>query len=148
VLGSALAQTKRSIKSALLDQAVLAGVGNIYADEALHMAGIHPARRADGLRADEIANLAQSIAGVLAAAIAAGGSTLRDYADANGRPGSYQTAHAVYGRAGQPCLTCGTLLASRLLAQRTTVWCPHCQPARTAVRFRSYAHLCSVATRS
>ena len=123
-----LASTRRAIKAALLDQAVLAGVGKIYADEALFLAAIAPTRRADRLHADDFDRLAASIRQVLAASIASGGSTLRDFLDGDGRPGAYRDRHAVYGRGGSPCLICGTKLRSGLVGQRTTVWCPTCQP--------------------
>ena len=129
-LHGALANANRPIKAALLDQAVLAGVGNIYADESLHLAGINPRIRARRLRSAQLESLAAAIRAVLTQAVAAGGSTLRDYADSDGRPGSFQTRHAVYGRAGEPCRVCARPLASALLAQRTTVWCRDCQPAR------------------
>lgn len=125
-----LADTDRSIKAALLDQAVLAGVGNIYADESLFVAHIHPRRPARLLRAEEVARLADAIRQILSQAVEAGGSTLRDYADANGEPGAYQAQHLVYGRGGEACRQCSGRLAAGLLAQRTTVWCPSCQPAR------------------
>ncbi len=130
-LAAALTNTDRPIKAAILDQAVLAGVGNIYADESLHLARIHPRIRARRLALPQVDALAAAIRHVLAQAVAAGGSTLRNYTDADGRPGSFQSRHAVYGRAGESCLTCSSPLASALLAQRTTVWCPHCQPTRS-----------------
>jgi formamidopyrimidine-DNA glycosylase len=126
-LAEALASTRRHIKAALLDQAVLAGVGNIYADESLFLAGIRPRRLAIGLRPTEIDALAAAIRQTLSSSIATGGSTLRDYRDANGQAGSSQLAHAVYGRAGDPCIRCTTRLKSAQVAQRTTVWCPRCQ---------------------
>lgn len=131
-LRTALTSAHRPVKAALLDQSVLAGVGNIYADEALFLAGVHPAAIAARLPAEAISRLAEAIRSVLGAAVQAGGSTLRDYADANGTPGAYAASHRVYGRAGLPCLTCGQTLSRSLLAQRTTVWCPHCQPRRQA----------------
>lgn len=120
----------RCIKAVLLDQAVLAGVGNIYADEALHRAAINPRRPGNSIRAHEWSLLAAAIRSILAAAIYARGSTLRDYRDASGAPGGAQTLHRVYGRGGQPCLTCGKTLKSATIAQRTTVYCPTCQPIR------------------
>ncbi len=129
-LRSALAGSKRAIKAALLDQGVLAGVGNIYADESLFRSGINPRFRADRLSDEQVALLASSIREILTHAVSDGGSTLRDYADAEGKPGSYQSRHAVYGRGGLPCQTCGRMLATGLLVQRTTVWCRGCQPAR------------------
>jgi formamidopyrimidine-DNA glycosylase len=126
-LAEAIANSRRHIKAALLDQAVLAGVGNIYADESLFLASIRPKRLAKALKASEIAALAAAIRQTLANSIATGGSTLRDYRDANGQAGSSQLTHAVYGRAGDLCIRCGSGLKSAQVSQRTTVWCPHCQ---------------------
>jgi len=117
-----------SIKAALLDQSRLAGVGNIYADESLFVAGIHPGRSAGSLTPSEIERLCAAIRGILAAAIDLGGSTVRDYADGEGNSGSAQTVHAVYGRPGLPCTRCKTTLQRSTEAQRTTVHCPNCQP--------------------
>lgn len=131
VRGSALAarlvRTARPIKAALLDQAVVAGVGNIYADEALFAARIPPALRADRLDAASSRVLAREIRRILRAAIERGGSTIRDYRDASGNAGGYQLVHKVYGRGGEPCRRCRTALAQSQVAQRTTVWCPRCQ---------------------
>jgi len=127
-LGDALAGTGRALKACLLDQRVLAGVGNIYADEACWAAELCPARPGRSLGAAEVRRLAASIRRTLRSAIRAGGSTLRDFVDAEGSPGSYRASHAAYGRAGEPCRRCGRTLASGTLAQRTTVWCPGCQP--------------------
>lgn len=127
-LRAALARSERPIKSALLDQGVLAGVGNIYADEALFDARVHPAEASGALAADRVARLAASIRATLHRAIACGGSTLRDYRDADGAPGGFAARHAVYGRGGLPCRRCGVVLVSAVLAQRTTTWCPACQP--------------------
>lgn len=126
-LTSGLANTTRPVKAALLDQRVLAGVGNIYADEALFRARICPRRKADRLTRDELTRLSASLRLVLAEAIAAGGSTLRDFADADSIPGAYQHSHQVYGRGGQPCPVCGRILKAVQIAQRTTVFCPACQ---------------------
>ena len=126
-LAAAVAGSRRPIKSALLDQAAIAGVGNIYADEALFAAGVRPTRLASRLGAAEIARLASTIRHTLSCAVEAGGSTLRDFLAPDGQPGSYQNSHSVYGRAGLPCVTCATRLRSATVAQRTTVWCPHCQ---------------------
>ncbi|HVU65106.1 MAG TPA: bifunctional DNA-formamidopyrimidine glycosylase/DNA-(apurinic or apyrimidinic site) lyase [Phycisphaerales bacterium] len=123
-----LINTRRTVKAALLDQRVIAGVGNIYADEALFAAGLHPAYPTKHLTATQTRRLAFAIRKTLRAAIRKGGSTLRDYADAEGRPGSYKASHRVYGRAGLPCVICHHKLRSCVLAQRTTVWCPSCQP--------------------
>ncbi len=122
-----LGDSHRAIKAALLDQGVVAGVGNIYADEALFESRIDPRRPAGSLSADEAAALARAIRRVLARAVKARGSTLRDYRDGDGAPGAFQRAHSVYGRAGEPCRSCGAPLASGLLGQRTSVWCPACQ---------------------
>jgi formamidopyrimidine-DNA glycosylase len=133
VLNAAAGESARSIKAVLLDQAVLAGVGNIYADEALFAAGISPRRKARSLSHDEWGLLAHKVRFVLAAAIEAKGSTLRDYRGATGEEGQAQSLHKVYGRGGEPCFICGTALRSLTLAQRTTVYCPTCQ-GRSASR--------------
>ena len=122
-----LAGVRRPIKAALLDQHLLAGVGNIYADEALHEARIYPRTTASELSGSQATALGRAVARLLATAVEAGGSTLRDYRGAEGDPGSFQSQHRVYGRGGQPCRACQTTLAVELLAQRTTVWCPACQ---------------------
>jgi formamidopyrimidine-DNA glycosylase len=95
------------VKALLLDQSLVAGVGNIYADEALFDAGIHPARPAGSLSGEEIARLCRSIRRVLRRAIAGRGTTVRDYRDAQGNPGGFQQRLAVYARQGQPCVRCG-----------------------------------------
>jgi len=117
----------RAIKAVLMDQAAVAGVGNIYADEGLFRAQIRPSRRGARVKATEAVALAEAIRQVLRESIDDGGSTLRDYRDANGRQGGYQGRHAVYGRSGLLCVRCGRTLRAALLAQRTTVWCPGCQ---------------------
>lgn len=126
-LWDALRTSRRAIKAALLDQAVLAGVGNIYADEALFRAGISPRTLAARVGPARCTLLAAAVREVLAEAVAARGSTLRDYRDAQGQAGAFQARHAVYGRAGQPCSRCGRTLRSASIGQRTTVWCPRCQ---------------------
>lgn len=128
-LAQRLAHSRRAIKASLLDQEVLAGVGNIYADEALFDAQIHPERSSQSLAGNEIERLARAIASILSAAVESGGSTLRNYTDALGQPGDFQLQHRAYDRGGQPCPRCGFTLANRLIAQRTTTWCPKCQPA-------------------
>lgn len=127
-LAQAAGTSRRAIKAVLLDQAAIAGVGNIYADEALFAARIHPATRADRLSAAQITLLAASIRTILSRAVRAGGSTLRDYVDSDGNAGTAQSLHLVYGHAGAPCTHCGTPLKASVLAQRTTVHCPKCQP--------------------
>jgi formamidopyrimidine-DNA glycosylase len=117
------------IKPLLLDQKLIGGVGNIYADEALHRARIHPLARAAGLGRTRIGRLHAAIVEVLAEAIAAGGSSISDYADAEGRRGWFQTSHRVYGRAGEPCPACGAPVRRIVLSQRGTHYCPRCQRA-------------------
>jgi formamidopyrimidine-DNA glycosylase len=136
LLHAQLSGRHRPIKSALLDQAVLAGVGNIYADEALFAAGIHPATKAHRIDAQRADTLAASIVEILSSAIASGGSTIRSYVDSTGQGGSFAQFHRVYGRAGQPCLQCEAVLAQSTIAQRTTVHCPKCQSLRPTPRSR------------
>lgn len=138
-LGAVLAGSRRPVKAVLLDQGVLAGVGNIYADESLFRAGLHPrlsAHRVVGPAADR---LARAIRLTLSQALGRGGSSVRDYVDGTGRPGRFQHLHRVYGRAGAPCLTCGRPLAASVVAQRTTVFCRRCQ--RRSVRAADYPQL-------
>ncbi|MCB0062049.1 MAG: bifunctional DNA-formamidopyrimidine glycosylase/DNA-(apurinic or apyrimidinic site) lyase [Caldilineaceae bacterium] len=122
-----------SIKALLLDQAVVAGVGNIYADESLHLAGIHPARAGNTLTQTEVTKLHAAIQTVLEQAIAGrgsslGGSNIQNYQRPSGEPGAFQNQHRVFQRTGQPCLTCGEPIMRITLAQRSTHFCPHCQP--------------------
>lgn len=120
-----LAASRAPIKALLLGQRVVAGVGNIYADEALWMARIHPAsRRVGHIRA---ARLHQALRTVLAAAIAREGTTFRDYQLVNGQSGRFVTQLVVYGKAGQQCSRCGATLRSMVIAQRTSTYCPGCQ---------------------
>ncbi len=118
-----------SIKALLLDQRVLAGVGNIYADESLFRAGLHPAAPARGLGPGRLALLRRCLVDVLEESIAACGSSIRDYRDANGDAGAFQNDFRVYGRAGQACRNCGAPLAKAKIAGRSTVFCPVCQQA-------------------
>lgn len=123
-----LLQGRRTpIKPLLLNQAVLAGLGNIYADESLWQARLHPLRPASSLQPGEIEALYQAICSVLTKAITHGGSTLRDYRDGYGQAGGNQEHFAVYQRAGQPCLRCGTPIVRMVVAQRGTHLCPQCQ---------------------
>lgn len=122
------------IKSLLLDQRLVAGVGNIYADESLFRAGIHPARAGGSLTLDEITRLHAAIRTVLEAGIARRGSTLGDsnlqnYLRPGGLPGDFQNEFFVFQRTGQPCLVCGTPIVRLVIGQRSTHFCPHCQPA-------------------
>ncbi len=127
-LAARLAATSRCIKAALLDQGVVAGVGNIYADEALHRARLHPCTRSDRLERSEVLALAEAIRTTLRRSVRAGGTTLRDYVDGNGRGGTYRSDLRAYDRAGLPCRRCGRILVGSTVAQRTTTHCPHCQP--------------------
>jgi len=126
-LAAALSGSRRPIKAALLDQSVLAGVGNIYAVEALFECGIHPARIATEVSTKEAGALARAVRNILRRAIDAGGSTLRDYRDATGERGRAQAQHRAYGRAGLDCVRCGGTMLGTTLAQRTTTFCPKCQ---------------------
>jgi len=127
VLGQRLHAKKVKLKAALLDQAVIAGLGNIYADEALFAAGLHPEKPAAALNGTELVKLHGAIQSVLQAGIDSRGTSFRDYRDANGEMGSFQARLNVYGRAGEPCRKCGRALAKLRLGGRTTVFCPECQ---------------------
>ena len=129
-LGEMLARRRGRIKPLLLNQRFLAGMGNIYADESLWRAGVHPLRRADTLAPTEVRRLHQAIQAVLRAAIVSGGTTLPDraYQRANGRSGEFADRLAVYGREGQPCLRCGTSVERIRVSQRGTHFCAQCQP--------------------
>jgi formamidopyrimidine-DNA glycosylase len=116
------------LKAALLDQSVVAGLGNIYADEAAFAAGLHPARRVGTLSTSETSGLAKAISQVIIKAIDCQGTSLRDYVDGWNRKGTFQDCLMVYGRAGQPCRNCGTIIEKMRLQGRTTCWCPSCQP--------------------
>jgi formamidopyrimidine-DNA glycosylase len=129
-LRSAFGPTSRALKPLLLDQHVVAGIGNIYADEILHRAGLRPDRPASSLDRRRMSTLATSIVDVLEEAIDAGGSTLGDaqYVDLMGEGGSYQDDHRVYGRGGERCFTCGRGWIRRsVTGGRGTHWCPVCQ---------------------
>lgn len=116
-----------SIKSLLMDQRVLGGVGNIYANEMLFRAGIRPRRRAGGLRSRELARLGEALTAVLTDAVAHGGSSISDYRDADGGRGRFQARHAVYDRGGQPCRACATPIKRVVSGGRSTFYCPSCQ---------------------
>ncbi|MDF1809663.1 MAG: bifunctional DNA-formamidopyrimidine glycosylase/DNA-(apurinic or apyrimidinic site) lyase [Phycisphaerales bacterium] len=127
-LRAGCSSTSRAIKAALLDQSLIAGVGNIYADEALFVSGLNPMIPANALNQQQTALLARSIRSIMRNAIKARGSTLRDYRDTKNQTGSAQLLHKVYGRNGEPCTQCGSELQSAQIVQRTTCWCPECQP--------------------
>ncbi|EHH68482.1 bifunctional DNA-formamidopyrimidine glycosylase/DNA-(apurinic or apyrimidinic site) lyase [Gluconobacter morbifer] len=129
LLSELLAGRRTPIKTALLDQKLIVGLGNIYVCEALFRCGIHPERPAATITAQDAENLVKAIRSILNEAIAAGGSSLRDYVQADGTKGSFQNLHLVYGREGETCLTCGE--AGRITritqAGRSTFFCPSCQ---------------------
>lgn len=116
-----------SVKTFLMDQATVVGVGNIYAAEALFQAGIRPGRAAGQVSLSRYGRLVEAVKSVLAQAIEAGGTTLRDFIQPDGNPGYFKQDLFVYGRAGEPCFTCGRTLKGRRLGQRATVWCGRCQ---------------------
>lgn len=118
---------KTKIKALLLDQKFLGGVGNIYADEALFRAGIHPLAVASKIGKTRARRLYGAIREVLSEAIASRGSSVSDYVDADGLAGTFQQAHRVYQRHGEPCVNCGRTIRRTLVAQRGTHYCPHCQ---------------------
>jgi len=118
---------KTAIKSALLNQKLLSGVGNIYADEALFRARVRPRRRAASLTRQELALLHKRLGRVLQEAIRLGGSSISDYVDANGDEGFFQLRHRVYGREGKPCLVCKTPIKRVVIAGRSSHYCPKCQ---------------------
>jgi formamidopyrimidine-DNA glycosylase len=118
---------KTPIKSALLNQSLLSGIGNIYADEALFRANIRPRRRAASLTRDELRKLNSAVKRVLREAIRLGGSSISDYVDANGDEGFFQLRHRVYGREDKPCLVCKTPVKRIVIAGRSSHYCPHCQ---------------------
>ncbi len=123
----AILARRRQIKALLLDQTIVAGLGNIYCDEALFAAGIHPLTRAGELGDDEARSLLRSIKTVLRKAIAHRGSTLMDYRQADGAEGSFQQHHKVYQREGEACRRCGTPIVRLIAAGRSTFICPVCQ---------------------
>jgi formamidopyrimidine-DNA glycosylase len=127
-LADRLKRRTQPIKTALLDQGVVAGIGNIYADESLFGANINPLRPAQSLTLAELDTLTAVIQSTLSRAIALGGSTLRDYTDSRGVNGNYQEEAWVYARKGSPCRVCGTPVERIRLAGRSTHFCPHCQP--------------------
>jgi len=125
---------RRPIKASLLDQHRIAGLGNIYVDEILHRAGIRPSTPCQRLRREAWERVAAAAHSILRSAISAGGSTIRDYADVENRPGTFARRHAVYGRADQPCVSCGRPLRGESIAGRMSVYCPRCQ---TSCQLRS-----------
>ncbi|HEX6800187.1 MAG TPA: zinc finger domain-containing protein, partial [Ktedonobacterales bacterium] len=127
-LGARLAGRRRGIKALLLDQTAVAGLGNIYADEALWRARIHPLRPAGSLSPAEVRRLHEGIRGALETGIEHGGTTFGRHRDVNNEAGRNLEHVAVYRRTGQPCPRCGTPIQRITVAQRGTHFCPHCQP--------------------
>lgn len=116
------------IKPLLLNQEYVVGIGNIYVDEALHRAGIHPETSARSLSVEQLNKLHHAIVTTLTEAVNAGGSSVKSYVNGQGESGSYQQQHRIYGRKDQPCSTCGTLIEKSVVAGRGTHICPNCQP--------------------
>ncbi len=125
--GRRLRERGSPIKAVLLNQAVVRGVGNIYADEALFRAGIRPKKLASALKRDAVAKLHAAMQEVLREAIESRGSSVSNYVDAEGQKGSFQDSHRVYQRTGEPCVTCATAIERIVVAQRSTHYCPKCQ---------------------
>ena len=127
-------KSSRPVKSILLDQKTVSGIGNIYADEALYCAGIHPQTPGKSLKKAEAVGLLLSARTVLEEAIEGRGTTLRDYVGGSGLKGSHQFRLAVYGREGEPCLSCGENVQRILISGRSSHYCPQCQPVATRKR--------------
>lgn len=123
-------ERRARIKNLLLNQRFIAGLGNIYADESLHRAGIHPLKRARQVSRHKLARLHESICEVLEQATHWGGSSIDDYIHLDGTKGRFQRFHRVYGRTGQNCLTCGAVIKKIRLSGRSSSFCPECQPYR------------------
>jgi formamidopyrimidine-DNA glycosylase len=121
------------IKPLLLNQEYIVGIGNIYVDEALHRAGIHPEETAKSLSDDQLNRLHSAIVATLTDAVNAGGSSVKSYVNGQGESGSYQQQHLIYGRKDQPCRTCGTLIEKSVVGGRGTHICPNCQPLTVIV---------------
>jgi len=136
-LAARLTKRRAPVKAAILDQRTLAGVGNIYADEALWRSRIHPLREAGSLGPDEIKRLRKAIRAVLELGIERQGSTLRDYALPNGEGGGMQDEFRVYGRLGEPCGRCGTPIERIVVGGRGTWYCPNCQSSPLELAGRS-----------
>lgn len=130
VFAAAMKKSGGGIKARFLSQRPVCGLGNIYADEALHAAGVHPRQKIERLTEAMRQALYVAIPAVLRKGVKNGGTTLMDFRGADGESGSNQESLQVYGRAGEDCLSCGTALKKILVAQRTTVFCPHCQKKR------------------
>jgi formamidopyrimidine-DNA glycosylase len=126
-LASRVSGRKAAIKSLIMDSRIVVGVGNIYATEALFLAGIHPGRAGGRIARARLDGLADAIKRVLAYAIERGGTTLRDFVNESGQPGYFAQELLVYGRAGEKCGRCGQTIRARPIGQRTSAFCPGCQ---------------------
>ena len=126
-LAERLGRTERIVKAALLDQTVLVGLGNIYVDEALFRAGVHPDRKSKSLSREEIERLHREIIHTLTEAVEMGGSTIRSYVNSQGQMGMFQQNLYVYSRKNEPCRNCGTLIEKKVSGGRGTHYCPRCQ---------------------
>ena len=126
ILRQRFAGKRGNLKGTLLNQSVIAGIGNIYADEALFLRKIHPQISASRIR--ELKKLWQAIIALLERSITSGGSSIRNYVNASGEAGTYAQKHLVYGKTGEPCSRCGTLISRIVLSGRATHFCPSCQP--------------------
>ena len=126
-LHAGLSGTRRPLKAALLDQQLVAGLGNIYVDELLYACRLHPSHGAAAVSAEQVKALVRAMRRLLGRAIEAGGSTLRDYVDASGNAGGFQRRFKAYGRFGEPCRSCGRALDRLTVAGRTTTACATCQ---------------------
>ncbi len=129
-----LTRSRAPVRSWLLDQTHLAGIGNIYACEALHRAGIHPLRKASSLALSQSGRLLRALRDVLTEALEARGTSLRDYRTATGEEGGFLTSLRVYGREGRPCVRCTTSIARIVLSNRSAFFCPRCQPETSSWR--------------
>lgn len=127
ILKKGFEKTKRNVKTVLLDQTIVVGLGNIYVDEALFRAGIHPERMASSLTDNELKDLYEEIITTLMEAVEKGGSTIRSYVNSQGKIGSFQDSLFVYGRVGLECKKCTTLLEKKVVGGRGTTYCPDCQ---------------------
>jgi len=126
-LKKVISKRTKSIKAILLDQTIVAGIGNIYADESLYSAGISPFREAKTLKNNELINLIESIVSVLKKSIGSGGTTFSDFRDLEGENGNFGLQTNVYRRTGKKCRKCGNLIKKQKLVGRSTHWCPNCQ---------------------
>jgi len=136
---NAVKMRRARIKALLLDQHVFRGIGNIYTDESLFRAKIHPARLGSSLTAPELTRLRAAVRGILLSAIRLGGSTISDYVDAAGEPGEFQIRHRVYQRMGKKCYRCGAIIQRIIVAGRSSYFCPQCQRAPRSSRAKNQA---------